>query len=210
MLLKDYFAERLKTANLCQPYRIFKEGKEVEENDYMDSECFVSNGTLEDVIFLKEKENAMDGIWELDLDVTLKQKEMEINYLLLHTDLTEEELKKGAKLCRLEEAAKKWGIQQESLRIFNETCQLLGFDYKEAIEIQREKEILDILKEAQVENGSLFVVRGDAGETYYALDKEDAYVWDSAEKIIRSVSQNHLPLHIREDIQELKVKREPR
>ena len=130
--------------------------------------------------------------------------------LALKIKLTEEELKKGAKLCRLEEAAKKWGSQQESLRIFHETCQLLEFDYKEAIEIQREKEILDILKEAQVENGSLFVVRGDASETYYALSKEDAYVWDSVEKIIRSVSQNHLPLHIREDIQELKEKREPR
>ncbi|MCI7148918.1 hypothetical protein MSA92_03695 [bacterium] len=210
MLLKDYFAERVQTANLCQPYRIFKEGKEVEENDYMDLECFVISGTLEDIIFLKEKGNAMDGIWELDLDVTLKQKEMEINYLLLHTDLTEEELKKGSKLCRLEETAKKWGNQQESLYLFHETCQLLEFDYKKAIEIRREKEILDILKEAQDEHGSLFVVRGDAGETYYALSKEDAYVWDSAEKIIRSVSQNHLPLHIREDIQELKEKREPR
>ena len=210
MLLKDYFDERVQTANLCQPYRIFKEGKEVEENDYMDSECFVSNGTFEDVIFLKEKGNTMDGIFELDLEITLKQKEMELSYMLLHTNLTEEELKKGAKLCRLEEAAKKWGSQQESLRIFHETCQLLEFDYKEAIEIQREKEILDILKEAQVENGSLFVVRGDASETYYALSKEDAYVWDSVEKIIRSVSQNHLPLHIREDIQELKEKREPR
>lgn len=210
MLLKDYFAERVKTANLCQPYKIFKEGKEVEENDYMDSECFVISGTLEDIIFLKEKGNTMDGIFELDLEITLKQKEMELSYMLLHTNLTEEELKKGAKLCRLEEAAKKWGSQQESLRIFNETCQLLGFDYKEAIEIQREKEILDILKEAQDEDGSLFVVRGNAGETYYALSKEDAYVWDSVEKIIRSVSQNHLPLHIREDIQELKEKREPR
>ena len=63
MLLKDYFDERVQTANLCQPYRIFKEGKEVEENDYMDLECFVISGTLEDIIFLKEKENAMDGIW---------------------------------------------------------------------------------------------------------------------------------------------------
>ena len=78
MLLKDYFAERVKTANLCQPYKIFKEGKEVEENDYMDSECFVISGTLENIIFLKEKGNTMDGIFELDLEITLKQKEMEL------------------------------------------------------------------------------------------------------------------------------------
>ena len=63
MLLKDYFDERVQTANLCQPYRIFKEGKEIEENDYnLSVSTYVEKADTREKIDIVELNKEIDEI----------------------------------------------------------------------------------------------------------------------------------------------------
>lgn len=144
----------------------------------------------------------LDEIYKVDLEKDIAEQQKIIDMRTKNGRLTKEQIDKGCKLCEIYDSIKKSESYYRELNIFTEIANLLDFDYKEVMEIYREKEIIDIYKECIESHG--FVVRfanWDYDQIYYAFTGENrkhgkeinVYTWTESREIISEVESNKVP-----------------
>lgn len=155
-----------------------------------------------------------EEIYKIDLEKAIIQQREIIDTRIRSSSLTEEQIRKGYKLCEIYDSIKKGESYCRELNIFNEMATLLDFDYKESIDIYREKDILDIYEECIEYHGFIVeFVNWDEDHIYYAFTGENrkhgkeinVYTWTESREIISEVELSKVPDFIKnnENVKEM-------
>lgn len=110
---------------------------------------------------------------KVDLRTAIDCKKEEIQRRKENSNLTEEQIRAGRKLVDMENLVREeTGAEQHARKkIFEEMGSLLGYDFKESIAIERERQVLDILEETYEAKGICIETESEFN-MFYAFSAE--------------------------------------
>lgn len=144
-------------------------------------------------------------LYKIDLEKAIEAQNNAISHLKKNSGLTEEQIKAGWQLCQMEDLVYETssGEQHKRRQIFDGMAGLLGYDYKAAIEIEREKQILDVYEEISEAGGFIIEQEGVCENIFYAIWKDtfsvSAYKFGSVDRTIKDLGLDDVPEWIRKD-----------
>lgn len=166
----------------------------------------------------------------LDVEKLIEEQKHGIEYRIKNSGLTKEQLKKGFKLVSLADKVQEVcdgfmpnGYERNHLsdeasdilnkceakaehailEVFHEILDMLDFDGREVIEIQRDKDELEIFEEIAEFGGYVVEVDHEVDRSYHAISKRgDYYTWSVMDRGIQCKELNEVPDYIKEFLSE--------